>query len=62
VALLAFIPVKNGIELLRPDGRYRGKHVTEKSSTSPIYDMCKAIDKGMVIFDVRLVSKFKEIT
>jgi cyclic pyranopterin monophosphate synthase len=27
-----------------------------------IYDMCKTIDKGMVIFDVRLVSKFKEST
>jgi cyclic pyranopterin phosphate synthase len=25
-----------------------------------IYDMCKAIDKGMVISGVRLVSKFKE--
>jgi cyclic pyranopterin monophosphate synthase len=25
-----------------------------------IYDMCKAIDKGMVIFGVRLVSKFKQ--
>jgi cyclic pyranopterin monophosphate synthase len=27
-----------------------------------IYDMCKAIDKGMVIFGVRLLSKFKEPT
>ena len=25
-----------------------------------IYDMCKAIDKAMVISGVRLVSKFKE--
>jgi len=25
-----------------------------------IYDMCKAIDKGIVISDLRLISKFKE--
>ena len=41
-------------------GAVQIEFVTVSVAALTLYDMCKAIDKGMVIGDIRLVSKTKE--